>query len=462
MTYDGSSWSSVQTAVSGGSYGIGGYEQAIDDSGEILLIYANYSDSPQTYRFSHYNGSWYHRNLTNPATQQFEVSSMPNGFMFGYLEQSTGIINTTRFVDGSFLDYPHKTFKEAPGTQVVKLSNGLYGEVGMMAALPEAFNFFYYNRSSDEFDLYANFTWCGGYGCEKYERCSNDCYTETWCLDGVDNDEDGYYDTDDSDCTDDTDQEVCEFNGHVWFENAHYPGNYSFASDTDGLPPTGLAEVWDNVNITVEVIPSFNTHLKVINYSYILIPEASPDGLMNDSYTFSSGIFRIEWWESFYNLTCDPYHPYGMVGVTSDIGMPPSEFYLAGPLCNGSLYKQTVKDGVPTAEVLSPVVYENDWHHYLIEINLDAVPNSTVDFYLDNALVIDDEQINNFDINLFGIVINNGHVGNEFYFDALDGSWAHDYTVGRNRQPPCCESGDTFWNDTLYCCDGSIQGSPCS
>jgi hypothetical protein len=36
--------------------------------------------------------------------------------------------------------------------------------------------------------------------CQEYERYSGECAAETWCSDGVDNDEDGYYDLDDSDC----------------------------------------------------------------------------------------------------------------------------------------------------------------------------------------------------------------------------------------------------------------------
>jgi len=99
-------------------------------------------------------------------------------------------------------------------------------------------------------------TVCGDGKCDKGEKCSQDCSKESWCSDGVDNDEDGKVDCEDDDCSGDS---VC-----VQPPTGETDCNDGKDNDNDGLTDCADSDCSSYSGCTVPDVGKSSSYLNVV------------------------------------------------------------------------------------------------------------------------------------------------------------------------------------------------------
>ncbi|MBN1923444.1 MAG: hypothetical protein JW791_01635 [Nanoarchaeota archaeon] len=172
---------------------------AVNDKGEIAIAFYKYSLDLDTYHMLFYNNTWWEVNVTTLG-YPFGVSSREDDFIISVSDNFNILsnYNSTIFDGETFTPITHKTIKES-NIYAGDFKN-FYNDIMTIFASTNGYYAVFLNETSDSWDYATDFTLLTGV-CEEYEKRSSDCATETWCSDGVDNDEDGLYDSADTlDC----------------------------------------------------------------------------------------------------------------------------------------------------------------------------------------------------------------------------------------------------------------------
>ena len=168
----------------------------INNRGEILIIYSNGSQKEAM----QYNGSDWEKidNSLFSSSSSVSAESLDDSFLIIY--NSGSYFNSTVLSGNEFTNI-QQIFSES--SVVVMPFKIKYNYIMGFIMKTSGFGLSYIYDSLDNLWKNRIDVAISGLGipyCQEYERFSGECATETWCSDGVDNDEDGYYDSDDSDC----------------------------------------------------------------------------------------------------------------------------------------------------------------------------------------------------------------------------------------------------------------------
>ncbi|VVB80768.1 Uncharacterised protein [uncultured archaeon] len=171
-----------------------------NNKGQYVVVYSDIQPADDTYHFFYYDGSaWNNMNITEqgyPST----AASIGDSFIFT-ISDSFGVSDNNyvsrNFTDGVF--GPVVTQSKRPNGFLLSwggssFSKNKYDETySLQISTTDGAYVLFLNGT--KWDPLLNITWCTSFGCEEYEACNNDCAVETWCNDGVDNDEDGLTDS---------------------------------------------------------------------------------------------------------------------------------------------------------------------------------------------------------------------------------------------------------------------------
>jgi hypothetical protein len=168
----------------------------INNQGHIIMIYYNNSENQIIY----YNGSDWEKldNSLFLSSSLIRAEALDDSFIIMY--QSGAYFNSTLLSNNEYSNI-QRILNES--SAVVMPFKTKYDYIIGFVIRPNGHGTsLFYDSSDNSWKNPINVTISGGPipACEKYERYSGECSTETWCNDSVDNDEDGLYDNDDSDC----------------------------------------------------------------------------------------------------------------------------------------------------------------------------------------------------------------------------------------------------------------------
>ncbi len=170
----------------------------VNNLGQALIIYKNGSLNEGIFYNS---GSWAKINSSIfSVSTSLNCETLDESFLIFF--NSGSYFNSTIF-NGSEYSYTQPIFNESIVGAMLGRINFNYPYALIIKSNPLGYSF--YSLYDYENNIWTNsvpvaISGVGISYCQEYERYSGECTTEIWCSDGVDNDEDGYYDLDDSDC----------------------------------------------------------------------------------------------------------------------------------------------------------------------------------------------------------------------------------------------------------------------
>lgn len=174
----------------------------INNQGEILIIYTNSSKNEAII----YNGSQWEKidNSLFESSGIIESEPLNDSFLIIYSLESSPpyFLNSTILKNNEFSNIQTFPFSSIAGFYFFKLKYDQY--LGFAVNISGYATSFMYDESDNSWKNEIKVAISGVENlptyCQEYERFSGECPTETWCSDGVDNDEDGLYDMNDPDC----------------------------------------------------------------------------------------------------------------------------------------------------------------------------------------------------------------------------------------------------------------------
>ncbi len=175
---------------------------SINDNGETIVVYKNNSIN-EVIVFNSTDSYKLNNELFNDSGTVFS-QSIDDSFILLYTIGSSppySTLNSTIVRNGEYSSFASIAKPNIAALMMFYKIN--YGQLMTTFLNSSGYHTSFLYDSSDNSWSIEIPTALSGVGisyCQEYERYSGECSTETWCNDGVDNDEDGYYDLDDSDC----------------------------------------------------------------------------------------------------------------------------------------------------------------------------------------------------------------------------------------------------------------------